>query len=341
LGHSSSLVRCAIVDRPSEITLGPSEHGDRVLRTVGPGQLSQLENAHRVHLGLEQRTLPSRPQRYGPPTAAVEELPASVFSDEWIIFQREEGARLLSSRSTDLCKALRAAILEQNREPLPPALSGHLANGDRADAPHLAFIAPPFVGHQHADGTIQGCAIVLPRALSRADRDRLLRLVAKWEKERAQDGLLTLAANGLPPMQVRRTEVPKISLQEPRWCRPSRRFITATPIALDRNPGNLRSNINRAAEKAAVEAQQIIASACVNIGLPRPASVEVSFAPILPGAQPANAFSPWPQVPGRPPRVRVHADIRFEQRVRGPVLLGAGRYTGLGLCLPVDAGEAQ
>jgi CRISPR-associated protein Csb2 len=32
----------------------------------------------------------------------------------------------------------------------------------------------------------------------------------------------------------------------------------------------------------------------------------------------------------------VHADIVFAEKVRGPVLLGAGRYTGLGLCLPID-----
>jgi len=34
--------------------------------------------------------------------------------------------------------------------------------------------------------------------------------------------------------------------------------------------------------------------------------------------------------------VRVHADIQFAAPVRGPLLLGAGRYFGLGLCLPVE-----
>jgi CRISPR-associated protein Csb2 len=36
------------------------------------------------------------------------------------------------------------------------------------------------------------------------------------------------------------------------------------------------------------------------------------------------------------PRVPIHADIRFELPVKGPLLLGAGRYFGLGLCLPVE-----
>ena len=34
--------------------------------------------------------------------------------------------------------------------------------------------------------------------------------------------------------------------------------------------------------------------------------------------------------------VTKHADIRFEAPVSGPLLLGAGRYFGLGLCLPVE-----
>ena len=36
-----------------------------------------------------------------------------------------------------------------------------------------------------------------------------------------------------------------------------------------------------------------------------------------------------------------HTPAEFDQDVRGPVLLGAGRYFGLGLCLPVphDRGE--
>ena len=35
-------------------------------------------------------------------------------------------------------------------------------------------------------------------------------------------------------------------------------------------------------------------------------------------------------------RSLVHAVVRFPQPVRGPVVLGAGRFVGLGLCLPLD-----
>jgi CRISPR-associated protein Csb2 len=120
-----------------------------------------------------------------------------------------------------------------------------------------------------------------------------------------------------------------------RWCRSSTRFITATPIALDKNPGNLRSNQDGTARKAALEARRSISDSCLRVVGVQPVSVEVSLAPLLPGAQHVRDFLPWPGRPGRTPRVRVHADIRFEECVRGPLLLGAGRYFGLGLCLPV------
>lgn len=203
----------------------------------------------------------------------------------------------------------------------------------------MAFVALPFVNHEHADASVQGCAIVLPRGLTTVEREVLLRLVAAWEADRAvdPDGTMELASGTLPPVRLRRIELAaKVSLRPGTWCRPARRFVTATPIALDRNPGNLRSNQQRTAHKASIEAQRSIAIACERIGLPRPLSVEISITPLLSGAQPAHSFLPWPGLPGRTKRVLVHADIRFAKPLRGPVLLGAGRYFGLGLCLPTS-----
>ncbi|HWE26735.1 MAG TPA: type I-U CRISPR-associated protein Csb2 [Polyangia bacterium] len=343
LGHSSSLVRCVVVDRAITPTLVPDADGEHALRVVGQGQLARLEAAFERHRGVESRTLPSRPHRYGPPRGAtVEPAARTVFSDDWIVFQRIRGAQPLSSRGTDVARALRAALLEQHGSPtLPPWLSGHREDGAPADRPHVAFVALPFVAHAHADGTLKGCAIVLPRGLASDEREALLRLIAKWEQNRPTgDGTMELAGGTLPPMFVSRVELSEsITLQPRRWCGASRRFMTATPIALDRNPGNLRSNQRSSAHKASIEAQRSIAEACEHIGLPRPTSVAISLAPLLAGAQPVREFLPWPGRRGRTPRVRVHADIEFGERVRGPVLLGAGRYFGLGLCLPVADGE--
>ena len=340
LGHSSSLVRCIVVGRELTPTLVPGDDGDTVLRVVGPGQLDRLDRAFSHHQGVQSRVLPARPQRYrsAAEVAAPMASTRSVFSADWIVFERVGGSRPLASRSTDLARALRAALLEQHGDKsLPPTLSGHAETGP-TEQPHIAFVPLPFVGHEHADGGLMGAALVLPRELPSGDREVLHRLVAKWEKERSDGrGNLTLAAGTLPPFLVRRVEVSaKSSLDPRRWCRASKRFMTATPIALDKNPGNLRSNQHGTARKAALEAQQSISEACLRLVGVRPASVEVSFAPLLPGAQHVRHFLPWPGRPGRAPRVRVHADILFDEPVGGPLLLGAGRYFGLGLCLPVE-----
>jgi CRISPR-associated protein Csb2 len=220
---------------------------------------------------------------------------------------------------------------------LPATLSGHAEHGP-TQQPHIAFVPLPFVGREHADGALMGCALVLPRQLSRRDRELLLRLVGKWEKERGNDrDDLMLAGGTLPPFHVRRVNVSaKAALDPMRWSRPSARFITATPIALDKHPGNLRSNKDGTARKAALEAQRSISDACLYVVGLRPLSVEVSLAPLLAGTQHVREFPPWPGRPGRIPRVRVHADIQFAAPVGGPLLLGAGRYFGLGLCLPVE-----
>jgi CRISPR-associated protein Csb2 len=339
LGHSSSLVRCTVVDRDLLPTLVPSDEGNVVLRVVGAGQLGRLDQAFEHHQGVQSRVLPARPQRYrwSFDVKAVTLEAESVFSTDWVLFERVRGSRPLASRTTDLARALRGALIEIHGDhALPETLSGHAESGP-TERRHVAFVPLPFVGHEHADGALMGCALVLPRELSNGDRELLLRLVAKWEKERSDErGDLTLAGGTLPPFHVRRVDISaKVALDPTRWCRASTRFITATPIALDKNPGKLRSNQCGTAYKAALEAQQSISDACLRVVGVRPLSVEVSLAPLLPGAQHVYNFLPWPGRPGRAPRVRVHADIRFEASVRGPLLLGAGRYFGLGLCLPV------
>ncbi|MGH7719121.1 MAG: type I-G CRISPR-associated protein Csb2, partial [Gemmatimonadaceae bacterium] len=112
LGHSSSLVRCTLVERVIEPSLVPQSTGDLVLRVVGPGQLDRLEEAYARHQAVHARVLPARPQRYGEPQARVPREPQSVFADEWIVLERIGGHRPLSSRGSDLAVALRRTLIE-------------------------------------------------------------------------------------------------------------------------------------------------------------------------------------------------------------------------------------
>jgi CRISPR-associated protein Csb2 len=154
LGHSSSLVRCTIVERNLSPTLVPSDEGDVVLRVVGPGQLHRLERAFEAHQAVQNRVLPARPQRYAPVSnSATSSIQAtSVFSaTDWVLFERVGGARPVASRGADLARALRNALIEANGTAnLPQTISGHTSNGP-TQQPHVAFVPLPFVAHEHAD----------------------------------------------------------------------------------------------------------------------------------------------------------------------------------------------
>lgn len=344
LGHSSSLVRCRPTDVAPAPTLVPHGDGEHVLRVVGEGQLERLETEFVRHRAVELRVLPARPQRYGSPATRERQVPASHFSGDWILFERIGGDRPLASRGTDLAVSLRRALIESHgHRDLPAALSGHADHGQPATTPHVAFVSIPWVGHPHADGAVQGIAIILPRELGEAERQGLFRLLARFETKRGDPADDFSVELGTPsdvgrPLRVRLRRVgvsAKAALNPLRWSRLARRFVSATPIALDRHPGNLRSNVDRTAHRAAAEAQRTIADACERIGLPRPAHVQLSFSPILSGSQHVRDFAPWPHQGGRTRRAKVHAEILFREPVTGPLLIGAGRYFGLGLCLPV------
>lgn len=72
------------------------------------------------------------------------------------------------------------------------------------------------------------------------------------------------------------------------------------------------------------------------IGLPAPIEVDVALSCMLSGTATPRAYPRVASGVRKLERVLVHVRLRFAERVRGPILLGAGRYQGLGLCLPVD-----
>lgn len=108
---------------------------------------------------------------------------------------------------------------------------------------------------------------------------------------------------------------------------------SATPIALDRNPGNLRSANPAVVRRAEQEVGNAIAAACAYQRLPEPSRIQFAFTPFVAGAQRAEAFAARSKPSGQA-RVRLHVQLEFEQAVAGPLLLGATRYFGGGLCLP-------
>jgi CRISPR-associated protein Csb2 len=336
LGHSSSQVRCAVVEQaatgPLLMTLVPQRTGSVTLRWVAAGQLERLDLEFERHRGERPRVLPSRPVAYGQARTSST-LRHSIFeADGWLVLRQQLSGRVQRfqvTRCVDIAKALHGALASHvMQQPAPELITGR-RDGVATTAAHLALLPLPDVAHQHARGSVMGIAIVFPRSAPEADRIAVIDALGRFL---SAGGLLTLPRGA--ELRVAHEEFPEsLALRESTWTRASTHWATVTPIALDRNPGDLRR------PEGLAQAASTIADSCEHVGLPRPTGVEVSLSPYLAGSPPVRAFEPFPREANRLRKLRLHALLQFGEPVEGPVIVGAGRYFGLGLCRPLSGGE--
>ena len=353
LGHSSSLVHARCVDEAPQARWVPASDGDQILRWVRVGQLSQLESDFRRHRGTEPRVLPffAQPYRHNMDAGTGSRVADSCFeSGGWIVLRRVGGDRFPLTRCVDVSTAIRGALMRYcEQQPPPDLISGHGSGGVATSKAHLAVIPLPHIGHRHADGALMGAALIFPRETPEQDRRLVRRAIGRWEQARRDE--TGMEEDDIPPLSIGFDSVqqelervewnqPPIALRASTWCRPSTVWMSATPVALDRNPGNLFDKNPNKAEKAFRAAEKSIAASCVYAGLPVPVSVNVMPSGTWPGGAKARAFPAFPKRSGAGKfrRVKVHARLEFDTPVRGPVLLGAGRFHGLGLFRPVVEG---
>lgn len=340
LGHSSSLVSCRLVqDHPTPNHM-PGAGAD-ILRSVRSGQLATLEREHKNHQASRPRTLPFTPVRYRQVEAQTVDDDAAAKADtagEWLVLAFRGGSKRFPSTITvEVATALRGAVFHHAVDPIPEGLSGHRRGGRPSTNPHVAFLPLPWVGHEHSDGRLIGAAIAMPEQLDAASRRALLRAVGSWEE--IQDPLiLNLGRRGRLHMDRITGPSPLVTLRPSVWRRAAGRWVSAVPIALPTHPGRLSSGTAAARRKAWARAEEAVINSCLHVGLPPPVDVAVSLAPLISGARPAPGFPAFRQ-PG--PRDRpiarrlVHAAVTFEKPIIGPLVLGAGRYLGLGLMRPM------
>jgi CRISPR-associated protein Csb2 len=331
LGHSSTPVQAWVEEAPPPPNLVPTDSIASVrLRVSGPGRLAALRARHAAGL----RPLSSLWQGYAPPapTPEVPRMAHSVFQEELVVLRQTDGRRFGMDSTLQLTRGLRGLVMGLGPQPVPEWISGHRSGsgGGRSESPHLAYLPLPFVGDEHADGHLLGMALALPRGLS------LEEMASLW-------GVLEDEPGGLRPLRVvlgsqgdcvlewdaRAPRTRPRALQTDTWCAPARRWASATPVVFDTYP------------KSDGEAEETVARACERVGLPRPAEVIVSGTSLLTGVPPAWTFAPVPAKDSRPQRWHRHVVVIFTELVTGPVLLGAGRYQGYGLCRPCREGGTR
>ncbi len=362
LGHSSSFVNLRVTsDRPAPTWIpdrtGTGGAEGRVLRVVGPGQLAGLCAAYAQPSQREApgRVMPALFQRYVPPGApARAAAPPTVFGDDWMVLRRVQGPnkerpspRLPSVRTVDVATTVRKALMAAHGRGAPEILSGHRATGEPANRPHLAYVPLPNVGHERSDGALLGVALVFPRDATAEEKREVYKAFATWEERHGEgddeERCVPIHMGKAGELWVARLEEEAVqsTLRAETWCAEARAWASATPLALDRNPGDLSADDPKKEAAAYAEAEASVALSCERIGLPKPARVTVVPAAPLVGGDKARQFGPFST--GTPPkqRVLVHATLVFDVPVRGPILLGAGRYFGLGLFRPVPVTEPR
>ena len=344
LGHSSSLVSCRVVGKRPTPNYVPGRRGT-VLRSVRSGQLDALEREYRKHQGSRPRSLPFTPVRYQVTTPDQSEGPADRpdTAGDWLVFAFRKGSKKYPSTVTvEVASALRGAIFRYASDPIPEGLSGHHETGRPSTHPHVAFLALPWVGNDHSDGRLMGVAIAMPRQFDAESRRATLRAVGRWEQ--AQDPLtLKLGRRGTLQMDRISGLSSLVTLRPSVWRRVSHRWISATPIALPTHPGRFNAGSAAARKRAWDRAQDAAIASCRHVGLPDPADITISLTPLITGSRPAPAFPAFRQRgPGGKPVARrlVHAAVTFDRPVVGPIVLGAGRYLGLGLMRPMPEQES-
>ncbi len=278
------------------------------------------------------------------------------FDSELVILSQSsehQESRVLGSQDClSLTQCLRKTVMSHlGDQPIPEWISGHDAEGNPSKVPHVAYLALPFVGRQYADGHIMGLALALPKQIPAEERGVLLGRLLMDETGEYRRIELKLGALGPWALQLEtRSDRPR-SLQNRSWTGDHSVWASATPVVLDKFPKASRSEDRIAWEQ---EVRSIISESCVRSGLPIPASVDIDTSSWLIGSPRAypksrrisrtrdhelraaigDGFPMMPTRSGKPSRPQIHVHLTFHERIRGPVLIGAGRFLGYGLCKP-------
>ena len=214
-------------------------------------------------------------------------------------------------RITTITELFKAAVLSMYEDLYgePPAvLHGH---GFRRRGYDLArFLALPDVGFRWSRGRIHGLSLWLPPG------------TPPRENSRARDAVLAirrLVGPGVDVAVVPRDSIDRVAAANPgRWCASARRWATAFPALHERRgPVNLGE----------------VARWCRHAGLPDPVAARVARGPFVAGG--LDLAPVEVNRAGRPALPYSHVELLFAEPVRGPVVIGAGRQRGLGLCVPV------
>jgi CRISPR-associated protein Csb2 len=292
VGRSDSLAMVAVELGSIPCRLIVQDNGSIFMRAPRRGRLDELDAA----FASGRRSLISPQVRYGD---TAERLHLEGPWEGFVAMQLTKPIAI--EHVAEATDALRRAVLSKLGDAAPL-----LAHGHAADI-HMAWVGLPNLG-KNGDGIIFGLAMVIPKGADSTERAQCVAAMLSVNHIM----LAGIRFNLRPPTEV-------MSLQERPWSRPARRWVSVTPVVLDRFP------------KGQTTAEEVVAQGCERAGYPRPIRVDLS--------QNSGIAMPLAQQfrLRKPGALYTHVALEFEQLVKGPMLVGKERYFGLGLFLPRGA----
>ena len=293
----------------------PCPDGQTLVNITQPGDLAVWDRMYEQW--LERGPFLSRMQflalrhkaRYRNPATEEQTSPDRGQVVAWLRVEPAVSGRRVAVMTELFKKALLAKYQSTYGEP-PAALHGHGIN-EKGHDDLARYLALPDVGFQWSKGLIHGLALWMPPGS------------ASLDLRRACDAALsirTLTGRGIQVSLVCQDSAIHPRATHPdRWERKSRTWATAVPAIHERWRSLSLANL---------------AVWCAHAGLPEPVDFRSTRTPLVPGGidlAPSEVHRP-----GRPVRPYSHIEIRFEEPIPGPVVFGAGRQRGFGLCIPMD-----
>lgn len=338
IGHSHSLVRVHVVERMPDVpNLSWMKGAPSSLRVPYPGRFKELRKAfvRTQETGQDIRPKPSLAAQVF--TAVKADQPMTCFDNRNITVLADAGGYAPTLAAFPLvARRLRDALLQCMPEgrAIPTLLSGHEPDGTPTLSAHLAIIPFADVGWAYSSGRLLGLGLLWPREVSTENRRAVLQGIAAFlQRDAGEAGLLHFGRSGSWKIALT-PDVRLASLRPDRYTRPVRRWGTVLPMVLDRHPK----------KRPGATLADIITRSCLNIGIPEVAldglDVELhKHSPIKSAPSVKEVCASLPQDSPYQGKALVHVAITFASPVAGPLLLGAGRFRGLGLCLPLDGGS--
>lgn len=370
IGRSSSLVRMWVADEvPSgsahEVWHPDEEWPEFRTRRIVEGTLEMLRRQFKLPYPNNRPKMGLWSGYRRKPHEASSTIAHGHLDSDLLILTRTAGQRLPLSATLKVTQALRATLLKHfGNKPVPDWISGHTARGEplRDGNGHLAIILLPFVGHEHAEGHLLGVALVFPRAVPRPDRGRALGPWLLHPSGQPKPISLTLGPLGVWTLQKRDWSEHRQSLKPETWTAPPKGATTwasVRPVVLNRFP---KADPLEQGYAWRCEVAEIIAAACERISLPRPEAIDLDTTSWHRGSPRAvikrrsprghgetvtatgplgDGFPCYPAKGTNAPRLQVHVWLHFAEPVIGPILPGAGRFLGYGLCKPLRGGHEE